>query len=59
MFEKFNVSNFYVSMQSKLSLYGSGRGSGVLVDIGEGVSHVAIIYEGNDTNLYNLSVWSA
>lgn len=46
MFEKFNVTNFYVSMQSTLSLYGSGRGSGVLVDIGEGVSHVAIIYEG-------------
>jgi len=46
MFETFNVPAIYVSMQAVLSLYGSGRTTGCVIDIGDGVSHVVPIYEG-------------
>jgi actin-related protein 7 len=36
MFEKFNISGFYASEQSVLSLYAVGRISGCTVDIGHG-----------------------
>jgi actin beta/gamma 1 len=46
MFETFNTPAFYVSIQAVLSLYASGRTTGVVFDAGDGVSHVVPIYEG-------------
>ncbi|XP_048244496.1 actin-1-like [Haliotis rufescens] len=46
LFEKFSVPGFYVSIQAVLSLYASGRGSGILLDCGDGVTHTVPIYEG-------------
>ncbi|KAI3800013.1 hypothetical protein L1987_35319 [Smallanthus sonchifolius] len=46
MFETFNVPAMYVSNTGVLSLYASGRPTGVVLDSGEGVSHVVPIYEG-------------
>ena len=46
LFETFNVPAFYVSMQAVLSLYASGRTTGLVVDAGDGVIHIVPIYEG-------------
>ena len=45
-FESFNVPALYVSVQAVLSLYSSGRTTGVVLDIGDGVAHSVPIYEG-------------
>jgi len=46
MFETFNVPSFYVAVQAVLSLYSSGRTTGIVLDCGDGVSHTVPIYEG-------------
>ncbi|EIN04356.1 actin 2 [Punctularia strigosozonata HHB-11173 SS5] len=46
MFETFNSPAFHVSVQAVLSLYASGRTTGIVMDSGDGVSHVVPIYEG-------------
>jgi actin beta/gamma 1 len=46
MFETFNSPTFYVAIQAVLSLYASGRTTGIVFDAGDGVSHVVPIYEG-------------
>ena len=45
-FETFNAPALYIQMQAVLSLYSSGRTTGVVLDSGDGVSHVVPIYEG-------------
>merc|ERR1712157_290128 len=46
MFETFNVPKLYISIQAVLSLYASGRTTGIVMDSGDGVSHTVPIYEG-------------
>ncbi|MFW9876118.1 MAG: actin, cytoplasmic 2 [Candidatus Thorarchaeota archaeon] len=46
MFETFNIPAIYIATQAVLSLYASGRTTGCVIDIGDGVSHVVPIFEG-------------
>jgi actin-related protein len=45
-FGRFNVPAFCLPIQAVLSLYTSGRMTGVVLDSGNGVSHTPPIYEG-------------
>ncbi len=46
LFETFNVPALYTSIQAVLSLYASGRTTGVVLDAGDGVSHAVPVYQG-------------
>ncbi|KAK6460395.1 centractin actin-related protein of the dynactin complex [Scheffersomyces coipomensis] len=46
LFESFNIPCIYVSIQAVLSLYSSGRTTGVVVDSGDGITHIVPVYEG-------------
>merc|ERR1719193_3014341 len=46
VFETFNAPATYVCIQAVLSLYASGRTTGIVLDTGDGVAHAVPIYEG-------------
>jgi len=46
VFESFNAPATYVCIQAVLSLYASGRTTGLVADVGDGVTHAVPIYEG-------------
>eukprot|EP00040_Diaphanoeca_grandis_P001360 m.18283 g.18283 ORF g.18283 m.18283 type:complete len:380 (+) comp11935_c0_seq1:26-1165(+) len=50
LFETFNVPAVYVSMQAVLSLFATGRTTGVVLDSGDGVTHAVPIYNGFSLN---------
>lgn len=45
-FETFNVPAFFTSVQAVLSLYSSGRTTGIVLDSGDGVTHAVPVFEG-------------
>jgi centractin len=45
-FETFNVPALHISIQAVLSLYASGRTTGLVLDSGDGVTHAVPVYEG-------------
>jgi len=46
MFETFACPGTFIQIQAVLSLYASGRTTGIVMDSGDGVSHTVPIYEG-------------
>ena len=46
MFETFGCPALHLAAQSELALYSNGKVSGVVVDSGEGVTHVTAVYQG-------------
>eukprot|EP00493_Phyllostaurus_siculus_P027627 UN27975 len=46
MFESFSVPGLYVAIQAILSLYASGRTTGIVLDSGDGVTHTVPVFEG-------------
>uniref|UniRef100_A0AC35UG32 Actin n=1 Tax=Rhabditophanes sp. KR3021 TaxID=114890 RepID=A0AC35UG32_9BILA len=45
-FETFNVPALHIQIQAVLSLYSTGRTTGVVLDSGDGVTHIVPIYNG-------------
>jgi len=47
MFENFNIPAMYVAISAELSLYATGKYTGIVLDSGDGVSQTVPIFEGN------------
>ena len=47
MFEKFSVKGFYIQTQAVLSLFASGRTTGIVVESGHDISHTVPVFEGS------------
>ncbi|CAL4250119.1 unnamed protein product [Meganyctiphanes norvegica] len=45
MFESFNSPALYIALQAVLALYASGRTTGIVLDVGDGVTHTVPVYE--------------
>nr|AAW25058.1 SJCHGC09337 protein [Schistosoma japonicum] len=45
MFEHFHAPAVYISIQAVLSLYASGRTTGLVLDCGEGVTHLVPVFD--------------
>ncbi|KAJ3325724.1 Actin-2 [Boothiomyces sp. JEL0866] len=45
-FETFNVPALYISIQAILSLYASGKTTGIVLDVGDGVTHTVPVCDG-------------
>jgi actin, other eukaryote len=46
MFETFSTPAMYIAIQAVLSLFASGRKTGIIIDAGDTVSHTVPVYEG-------------
>ncbi|KAJ5066287.1 actin-related protein 2-a-related [Anaeramoeba ignava] len=46
MFEKYNFKSIYIATQALLVLYAQGLMTGIVVDSGDGVTHIIPVYEG-------------